>query len=144
MFFASRRLHTRWALVARVQPCALPIDRQDRPTPRYALALLCVAGALPGCGLAELVGKTYGLVYLAMAIAAAYLATAAPFVREGGPLNIFVAAIFVARMANILLYPLWETPETVPLPSAVGHPPALSGGLGLLLSGFAQTRKSAL
>src|SRR3546814_10009669 len=45
--------------------------RQDRPTPRYAFALLCVAVALPGYGLAELVGKTYGLVYLAMAIAAA-------------------------------------------------------------------------
>src|SRR3546814_14417507 len=73
-----------------------------------------------------------------MAIAAAYLATAALFVREGGPLNIFVAAIFVARMANILLYPLWETQETVHISYAVGKLLALSGGLGLLLAGFAK------
>src|SRR3546814_12572868 len=73
-----------------------------------------------------------------MAIAAAYLATAALFVREGGPLNIFVAAIFVARMANILLYPLWETQETVHISYAVGQLLALSGGLGLLMAGFAK------
>src|SRR3546814_18459039 len=63
-------------------------------------------------GLAEFVNKTYGLIFLAATIAAAYLATAALFFREGGPLNLFVAAIFLARTVNILLYPLWEPQAT--------------------------------
>src|SRR3546814_14376926 len=83
--------------------------RHDRQAPPYAFFVLFAAIALPGYGLAEFVNKTYGLVFLAATIAAAYLATAALFFREGGPLNLFVAAIFLARTVNILLYPLWVT-----------------------------------
>src|SRR3546814_6773002 len=85
-FFSSRRRHTRCALVTGVQTCALPIYLSIFEQERYKL--------------------------LAATIAAAYLATAALFFREGGPLNLFVAAIFLARTVNILLYPLWETQAT--------------------------------
>jgi signal transduction histidine kinase len=112
--------------------------RQQKPLPRYALAVLFLAVAVPGYGLGELAAKTYGLIYLALAIAAAYLTTAALFLREGGPLNAFVAAAFVARTANILLYPLWERLDTVHISYAAGQVLALCAGLGLLMVGFAK------
>src|SRR3546814_13007903 len=88
-------------------------------------------------GLAEFVNKTYGLIFLAATIAAAYLATAALFFREGGPLNLFVAAIFLARTVNILQYPVWETQETAHISYAAGQMLELCAGLGQLMAGIA-------
>src|SRR3546814_1093403 len=95
-------------------------------------------------GLAEFVNKTYGLIFLAATIAAAYLATAALFFREGGPLNLFVAAIFLARTVNILLYPLWETQATEHISYAAGQMLALCAGLGLLMAGRSEEHTSEL
>jgi hypothetical protein len=60
--------------------------RQHKEPPGWAFLLLLAAVAVPAFTLAELFSKTYGLTYLVVAISIAYLAAAALFLREGGPL----------------------------------------------------------
>ncbi|MEO3427265.1 HAMP domain-containing sensor histidine kinase [Pelagibius sp. CAU 1746] len=111
--------------------------KKVRP-PRYTFLLLFAAIALPGYGLAEVLGKTEGYVYLSACIAAGYLAAAAMFIREGGGLNMLIAGAFLGRTASILLYPLWEAFGMVYAAYAIGQVFTLAAGVGMLMAGFAK------
>lgn len=110
--------------------------RKKRPPPPYAFVLLFLIIALPGYGLAEIFGKTYGLSYLVVAVAAGYLAAAALFLKEGGGLNLFIAAAFATRAASALLYPLWEAQDMLYVSYGAGQVLALMAGVGMLMAGF--------
>jgi signal transduction histidine kinase len=124
--------------------------RQHKKPPSWAFLLLLAAVAVPAFTLAELFSKTYGLAYLVVAISIAYLAAAALFLREGGPLNYFVAAAFIGRTGSILLYPLWEAWDMLYVSYGVGQVFTLCAGVGMLMAGFAkaygqlQTREQEL
>ncbi|GAB4355322.1 MAG: hypothetical protein Kow00114_05640 [Kiloniellaceae bacterium] len=110
--------------------------RRKSPPPPYAFILLFVAIALPGFALAELADKTYGLVYLTLAISAGYIAAAAMFLREGGALNRFIAAAFIGRTVSILLYPLWEAQGMLHVAYGIGQVFTMMAGVGMLMAGF--------
>ncbi len=124
--------------------------RQQKEPPRAVFFILFLTIALPGYGLTELFTKTHGLVYLTLAIAVAYVAAAALFIREGGALNYFVAAAFLGRTVSILLYPLWEAWGMLYVSYGVGQVFTLCAGVGMLMAGFAkaygqlQTREQEL
>ncbi len=110
--------------------------RKKQTPPRYAFVLLFLVIALPAYGLAEVFSKTYGFVYLGLAVSAAYLGAAALFFNEGGTLNRFIAAVFVARIANSMLYSLWESMEIVYVYYGSDQILALMAGVGMLMAGF--------
>ena len=112
--------------------------RNQRPPSRAAFFLMFLAVALPAYIAAEIAGRTYGLTYLAVAISVAYLATAALFFREGGALNVFVAAAFIGRTVSVLLYPLWEAWDVLYISYGVGQVFTLAAGIGMLMAGFAK------
>ncbi len=110
--------------------------RRQQPPPRYTFILLFLAIALPAYGLSETVGRTAGFLYLGLAVSAAYLAAAALFFNEGGALNYFIAAVFIGRILNSLLYSLWESMGIEFIYYASDLILALMAGIGLLMAGF--------
>ena len=110
--------------------------RHQKEPPPYAFLRVLLAIAVPAYTLAEIYDKTYGLIYLVLAISIAYLSAAALFIREGGPLNFFVAAAFFGRTVSILLYPLWEQWGMLYLSYGVGQVFTLCAGVGMLMAGF--------
>ncbi|NIA72468.1 HAMP domain-containing histidine kinase [Pelagibius litoralis] len=112
--------------------------RKQRQPTRYAFLLMFLVIALPGYGLAEGLGRTYGLIYLVMAMSVGYLAAATLFYKAGGALNTFIAVAFLARAANILLYPLWEMQHALHITYAIGQILTLMAGVGLLMAGFSK------
>ncbi|MGD1877154.1 MAG: sensor histidine kinase [Kiloniellaceae bacterium] len=112
--------------------------RKKRKPPPYSFGVLFLAIALPGYALSETLGKTSGLVYLTVCISVGYLAAAALFYKEGGRLNIFIAAAFVGRTVSILLYPYWEAQGMLYAAYGIGQTFTLMAGVGMLMAGFAK------
>ena len=94
--------------------------RKQRQPPLYAFILLVLAIALPAYVLGETFSKTYGYLYLAIAVSTAYLAAAILFFKEGGAINGIIAVVFLARIANSMLYAVWESMEIVYMYYAAG------------------------
>jgi len=113
---------------------------RQRPPPRYACVLTFLVITLPGVVLLESVGLTAATFYGTAAMSIGYLATAALFMKEGGGLNIFIAAAFVARIVNVLTFPLWdpfwETAGMGYLSFSLGQVLTLMAGVGMLMAGF--------
>ncbi len=112
--------------------------RNKRPPTRSAFILMFLAIVLPAFALAEIFDGTYARVYLTSAIAMANLAAATLFIMEGGRLNTFVAAVFVGRTVNALVYPLWAELDMLYVVFAAGQILAMMAGVGLLMAGFAK------
>lgn len=109
--------------------------RKQRPPPSYVFGLMCLAIALPAILLTETLGRTAGIFYLSAAVSVGYLAAAALFVKEGGALNIFIAAAFVARIVNTLAFPLWDAEGTGYVSFGIGQILTLMAGVGMLMAG---------
>jgi len=112
--------------------------RKQRPPPRYAFALMFLAIALPAYALIEGFSRTAGLVYLTSAVSVGYLAAAALFVKEGGGLNIFIAAAFVGRIMNTLSFPYWDAEGMSYVCFGIAQVLTLMAGIGMLMAGFAR------
>jgi signal transduction histidine kinase len=121
-----------------------------RQPPRSAFVLLFLVIVVPDYALTLFVGEAQAVTYVTATIAIAELAAAALFFREGGALNIFIGTAFAGRGANVLLFPLWTTPELISSSFAVGQILVVASGTGMLMAGFAkaygrlQTREQEL
>jgi signal transduction histidine kinase len=110
--------------------------RNQRPPPPIAWVALFLIISLPAYFLSHVFANGYGTIYLTTAVGIANLAAAGLFLREGGWLNIFIAAAFAGRTLNAFLYPVWDQLGMLYVVFAAGLVLATMAGVGLLMAGF--------